>query len=59
MGWFNDMMIEFGFAERPRVLRGKDRRRLDRRYERLSGEKGSSIYQERLKKDRRKKERRK
>ena len=58
MGFFKEILISLGFVERPKLLRKADRRRISRRYERVSAYKDSPEYRARMKRDRRKTERR-
>ena len=59
MGFFKDLLINLGLMDRPKLLRKKDRRRNNRRWERTTEYKASPEYQARLKRDRRKAGRRK
>ena len=53
------LMQSLGLENRKKVLRGQDRRKNSRRYERVTDSKHSPDYLQRAKKDRRKGDRRK
>ncbi|HUO58117.1 MAG TPA: hypothetical protein VMV05_08065 [bacterium] len=53
------LMESLGLESRKRILRNSDRRKNDRRYERVTDTKNSPDYLQRAKKDRRKGDRRK
>jgi hypothetical protein len=59
MGFFKDILIKLGLAERPKLVRKRDRRRNSRRYERITEYKNSPEYKARMKRDRRRAEQRK
>lgn len=59
MDAFKKMFEEWGLTSRKKKLRGPDRRKRSRRYERVTDGKYSPEYQGRVKKDRRKGDRRK
>jgi hypothetical protein len=59
MGFFKDLLIKWGVLERPKAIRKGDRRRRNRRYERITEYKNSPEYKSRMKRDRRKVEQRK
>lgn len=59
MGFFKDILIKLGLAERQKLIRKGNRRRNSRRYERITEYKNSPEYKARMKRDRRKAEQRK
>ncbi|HTA76090.1 MAG TPA: hypothetical protein VK791_02915 [bacterium] len=59
MGFLKDLLIKLGWMEKPKLVRKGDRRRRNRRYERVTEYKNSPEYKSRMKRDRRKAEQRK
>lgn len=59
MGFFTEILIKLGVMERPKLVRKRNRRRLSRRYERITEYKNSPEYRARMKRDRRRAEQRK
>jgi hypothetical protein len=59
MGFLKDRLIKLGWMEKPKLVRKGDRRRRNRRYERVTEYKNSPEYKSRMKRDRRKAEQRK